>query len=259
VRQRHGLPNGDLDRIVRQQVFMSGMAKKAFSREMLSPGSDTLDKLREAVQKSVVLDRGWNVIQFAQQMMGFTGGNVDFTTIPVGSIALRTPGDGDAVEVDPRDVKAFVGDILDGSAQSPTDKPESSDEPDANASVTVDVRNASGRAGLANTVSKSLVEKGFQTGETGNASLRSTSVVRFATGEQANGERVASAVGGNLAVEPDSNLATGHVTVLLGKDFEATSGDQLIGDELLTLDPVATTHSLRARQPAGPGADGCVF
>src|SRR5699024_3958948 len=28
VRQRHGLPNGDLDRVVRQQVFMAGLANK---------------------------------------------------------------------------------------------------------------------------------------------------------------------------------------------------------------------------------------
>ncbi len=112
VRQRHGLPNGDLDRIVRQQVFMTGMAKKVFSQDMLTPGSDTLDKLRAAVQKSVVLDEDWNVIQFAQQMMNFTGGNLAFKTIPVGRIDLETPEDGSAVEVDPDEVHAFVEGLL---------------------------------------------------------------------------------------------------------------------------------------------------
>ena len=94
MRQRHGLPNGDLDRIVRQQVFMTGMAKKVFSQDMLTPGSETLDKLRAAIQKSVVLDEDWNVIEFAQQMMNFTGGRLSFKTIPTGPIDLETPEDG---------------------------------------------------------------------------------------------------------------------------------------------------------------------
>src|SRR5690606_30791260 len=36
VRQRHGLPRGDLDRVVRQQVFMTGLVRK-----MLSTGTLT--------------------------------------------------------------------------------------------------------------------------------------------------------------------------------------------------------------------------
>jgi LCP family protein required for cell wall assembly len=250
VRQRHGLPNGDLDRIVRQQVFMGGMAKKVFSKDLLTPGSDTLDKLRAAVQKSVVLDKDWNVIQFAQQMMGFTGGNLDFRTIPVGSIALRTPSDGDAVEVNPRDVKAFVSGLLNGGAptsSAPSSAPSggsSSSEGD----ITVDVRNASGRTGLANQVSQTLTSKGFRAGDTGNAATRAKSVVRYPAGEQENGEKVAGALGG-LTAEPDKNLAKGHVTVLLGKDFDATAGHQLTSDAPLTLNPAMRQQ---------PGPDGCV-
>jgi LCP family protein required for cell wall assembly len=251
VRQRHGLPNGDLDRIVRQQVFMSGMAKKVFSKDMLTPGSDTLDKLREAVQKSVVLDKDWNVIQFAQQMMTFTGDHLDFKTIPVGSIALKT-GDGDAVEVNPRDVKAFVQGLLkpNSGAQSPS---SSTTPPPSGGSVTVDVRNGSGRTGLANQVSQTLTSRGFKAGDTGNTSTRTKSVVRFAAGEQQNGQRVADALGGGVSAEQDKNVPRGHVTVLLGKDFKGPAGNQLTGDKPLTIDPVT-----RQQPPAGPGADGCV-
>jgi LCP family protein required for cell wall assembly len=246
VRQRHGLPNGDLDRIIRQQVFMSGMAKKVFSKDMLTPGSSTLDALRQAVQKSVVLDKDWNVIQFAQQMMTFTGDHLDFKTIPVGSLALKT-GDGDAVEVNPRDVKAFVQSLLNpagpGTSSSSPNPP-----PAGESAVTVDVRNGSGRTGLANQVSQTLTARGFKAGDTGNAATRAKSVIRFASGEQQNGEMVASALG-DLAAEPDKNLPKGHVTVLLGKDFKSTSGNQLTGDRLLTMDPV------RQQQPA---ESGCV-
>ena len=249
MRQRHGLPNGDLDRIIRQQVFIGGMAKKVFSKDMLTPGSDTLDKLRQAVQKSVVLDKDWNVIQFAQQMMTFTGDHLEFKTIPVGSLALHTPSDGDAVEVNPRDVKAFVQGLLNtgGPASSSSAPPPASTE----SAVTVDVRNGSGRTGLASQVSQTLTSRGFEAGETGNAAIRTKSVVRFASGDQQSGERVAEALGG-IPSEPDKNLSKGHVTVLLGKDFKAGTGNQLTGERPLTMDPVTR------QQPADPSADGCV-
>ncbi|HEV8558584.1 MAG TPA: LCP family protein [Actinophytocola sp.] len=252
VRQRHGLTNGDLDRIVRQQVFMAGMAKKVLSGDMLTPGSDTLNQLTAAIQKSVVLDQNWNVIQFAQQMMTFTGGNLEFKTIPVGNIALKTD-DGDAVEVNPRDVKAFVQGLLHGGGSQPSSgsQPPSSGNGSGGA-ITVDVRNASGRTGLANQVSQSLTAQGFKAGQTGNAGTRTKSVVRFASGEQDNGQRVASALGG-IPAEVDGNVPKGHVTVLLGKDFDASNGNQLTGSGPLAMQPVT-----RQQPPAGPGADGCV-
>src|ERR1700755_1204969 len=82
VRQRHDLPRGDLDRVVRQQVFMASLAHQIISSKTLSSPS-TLNKLQEAVQRSVVLSDGWDVMQFAEQMQRLAGGNVAFATIPV--------------------------------------------------------------------------------------------------------------------------------------------------------------------------------
>ena len=107
VRQRHGLLNGDLDRIARQQAFLSGMAKN-----ILSAGTFTdlgkLNALVSAVQGSVVLDKGWDILSFAQQLRGMSSGAIGFVTIPVQSISLQTPSDGDAVKVDPSQVQQFV-------------------------------------------------------------------------------------------------------------------------------------------------------
>ncbi|ONF71394.1 LCP family protein [Amycolatopsis keratiniphila] len=106
VRQRHGLPS-DLDRIARQQAFLSSMAKT-----VLDAGTFTdptrLSSLIGAIQGSVVLDRGWDVLGFAQQLRGMSSGALKFQTIPVQSLSLPTPSDGDAVKVDPAEVKAFV-------------------------------------------------------------------------------------------------------------------------------------------------------
>jgi LCP family protein required for cell wall assembly len=107
VRQRHGLLNGDLDRIARQQAFLSGMAKKVLSAGTFTDVSK-LNSLVGAVQGAVVLDKGWDVLSFAQQLRGMTSGAIGFATIPVQSLSLQTPSDGDAVKVDPAQVQQFV-------------------------------------------------------------------------------------------------------------------------------------------------------
>ncbi|MGB3442715.1 MAG: LCP family protein [Actinophytocola sp.] len=266
VRQRHGLPNGDLDRIVRQQVFMSGMAKKVFSQDMLTPGSDTLDKLQAAIQKSVVLDKDWNVMQFAQQMMGITGGKVEFKTIPHGTIDLKTDSDGSAVEVDPSDVQDFVGGLV---GKKKDDKgggtePGGDDSSADNSKTTVNVRNATDQGGLAGAVASVLADEGFTTGEVGNAENRDATVVRHATGEKDAGDRVAAALGGNVQVEEDANLPAGSVTILLGADYDGPGasgsdsasgdGDGLAGERLVDLSGRGPARA----QPAPPNPSGCV-
>src|SRR5699024_4644101 len=55
VRQRHDLPAGDLDRIVRQQVFMSQLVKKILSAGTLADPSK-LGALVDAAKRSFVID-----------------------------------------------------------------------------------------------------------------------------------------------------------------------------------------------------------
>ncbi|WET81707.1 LCP family protein [Amycolatopsis sp. QT-25] len=121
VRQRHGLPS-DLDRIARQQAFLSSMAKT-----VLDAGTFTdprrLSALVGAIQGSVVLDRGWDVVGFAQQLRGMSSGALKFQTIPVQSLSLPTPSDGDAVKVDPAEVKAFVKTALTSTSAAAVGEP----------------------------------------------------------------------------------------------------------------------------------------
>ncbi len=115
VRQRHGLPSGDLDRIARQQAFLSGMAQVVLGAGTLT-NPLKLSGLIDAVQQSVVLDQGWDVLTFAEQMHGLTSGSITFATIPVQSLSLQTPYDGDAVKVDPVQVRDFITALLGGPA-----------------------------------------------------------------------------------------------------------------------------------------------
>lgn len=104
VRQRHGLPRGDLDRMVRQQAFLAGFAQKAISGGILAhPGK--LAALVDKARESIVLDREWDVLAFAERMQGIAAGNVQFSTIPIQDAAYDTPEDGQAIRVDPVEVR----------------------------------------------------------------------------------------------------------------------------------------------------------
>ncbi len=107
VRQRRGLEDGDLDRIARQQAFLAGMASRTLSAGMLSD-PNAVRRLVDVVTRHVVLDRGWDLDQLIAQFRRMSGGDIRFVTIPTGTLALQTPVDGLAVQVDPEQVRDFV-------------------------------------------------------------------------------------------------------------------------------------------------------
>ncbi|MEV6828905.1 LCP family protein [Amycolatopsis sp. NPDC051102] len=220
VRQRHGLPNGDLDRVVRQQVFMAGMARKVLSAGTLTNPSKLSD-LIDAIKKSVVLNQNWDIFGFAQQMKGLTGGQLEFRTIPVKNIEYKTPEDGVAIQVDPAEVKQFVQSLA-GPQPGQSAPPAEQADP-ANKATTVDVRNASGKTGLAASVAKTLDAKGFTSGDTANATARKTTVIWVPRGGKAKGQAVADALGASPTIQEDKSVQAGHVMVFLGADYEATT------------------------------------
>ncbi len=106
VRQRHGLPRGDLDRMVRQQAFLAGLVRTATSGGVLAQPA-RLSELIDSARQSIVLDRAWDVLTFAQRMQGLTAGAVEFSTIPIRDANFDTR-DGQAVRVDPVEVGRAV-------------------------------------------------------------------------------------------------------------------------------------------------------
>jgi LCP family protein required for cell wall assembly len=237
VRQRENLPRGDLDRIVRQQVFLGALADQVLAAGTLT-NPTKLRGLVDSLQRSVVLDEDWDVFGFAQQVQGLAAGDVEFVTIPIAG-EDRVDEDGAVLEIEPRVVREFVNSMTSAPAPSPATT-------SGNAAVTVDVRNATGVSGLAGRVLDELATRGFTRGEAANASTRALSVVRHASGEQDAGRRVAEALGG-LPVEPDSKLPAGRVRVFLGMDYGGPGAQRLSGGPLVRLDGAA-----RAQQPAEP-------
>jgi LCP family protein required for cell wall assembly len=216
VRQREGLPGGDLDRIARQQAFIGALAKKVLSTGMLTNISQ-LDSLVAAVQKSVVLSQGWDIATFAEQMQGLVSGNIEFRTIPVGD-TMDTYGDGNVLQVDPVKVRNFVKNLATDESTSPSTS--ASNTPVVpNSQVTVHVYNASGTAKLAATVLDSLAAKGYQRGQAGTAdALLDSTVIRYAPGDKAVADKLAKELGGTT-VEEDESLTKHQLAVHVGADY----------------------------------------
>lgn len=217
VRQRYGLPNYDLDRIARQQAFLSGLARKVISTDVLtSPGK--IADLVAAVKKSVVLSQGWDLTEFAEQMRGLTGGNIEFHTIPTQGNAVI--GGADVLRVDQAAVQAEVTRLTtDGDAPA---TPAPAQLPGAKA-VTVELFDGTGSPSLATQTHTTLQGKGFTLVADQKLSTRNTTVVRYNPADSAALDLVKQALGTTVQAEPDRDVAAGHVRVLLGKDFRSSA------------------------------------
>lgn len=118
VRQRYGLPNGDLDRIRRQQAFMAALSNKLLSAGTLTDPS-ALGGVLQAVDNDVVLDQNWDLLSFAAQLHGLSAVAVTFRTVPTGSTDLPTPADGTAVAIDPAQVQTFIQNTINPAPPPP--------------------------------------------------------------------------------------------------------------------------------------------
>ena len=109
VRQRHGLPNGDLDCTHRQQAFITGVITK-FRSQGIFGDIGKLSALLNVAKKDVVIDSGWDVLGFLPQAKALTGGNITFHTLPIEGYASIN---GQSVnKIDVPTVRKFVHDLF---------------------------------------------------------------------------------------------------------------------------------------------------
>ncbi|MEE3750764.1 LCP family protein [Mycobacterium intracellulare] len=247
VRQRHELPRGDLDRVVRQQVVMASLAHRVISGKTLSSPT-TVRRLESAVQRSVVISAGWDVMDFVQQMQKLAGGNVAFATIPVlDGAGWSDDGMQSVVRVDPHQVADWVGGLLHEQEQGKTE--EIAYTP---AKTTASVVNDTDINGLAAAVSDVLSAKGFAAGTVGNndGGHVKASQVRAAKSDDMGAKEVAKELGG-LPVIADTSLAPGAVRVVLANDYSGP-GSGLSGTESIMPARVSTAGAVTANAGAPP-------
>ncbi|MEE1788991.1 LCP family protein [Streptomyces sp. SP17BM10] len=271
VRQRHNLDgpdgnSGDFARTHRQQAFISSVTHKLKQDGIISD----LAKLKDlfgVVQKDLVIDNQWNVLDFAQQAPALTGGNVEFNTLTFDGFGRRNGEDVNLVT--PSKIQKVVKQVFgyaDASAPAAGDaatdtaapsRPASAPEPTTAAAkaaspVTVDVYNASKVDSAAATESKALTAMGFKEGKSGAAASKpKATAVTYGKGAKDAGEQIAARYG----VTATESSATGadRVAVVLGTSFTGVAGDKPAA-------PAAGAPQAPADPPAnlpmqGPGVD----
>ncbi len=238
VRQRHGLPNGDLDREVRQQYFLSQEAKKILSAgTLLNPIK--LTKVLDSIGSSIETDMSSSdLIGLGTSLRHLSVSNIRSATIPtsgtptiyVGGVAVST------VALDTAAIPAFIESIV-GPPAAYTNATAA-----APSSVQVVAENGSGVPGAALKATSALQALGFKTGAAIDASENtSTTSVEYPAGMEAQAKAVVNVVPGAI---PVLSTTVTQVTLLLGSD----------GHSVQSSAPAApsTAPSSQAAAPAAP-------
>jgi LCP family protein required for cell wall assembly len=112
VRQRHGLPNGDLDRTHRQQAFLSSASHNVRSFGTIA-NPFKMTGLTDAAKRDIVIDDRWNALSMALELRSLTGGNTVFQTLPIeGFFTL----DGESANrVDPDQIRSIIQSTFSGT------------------------------------------------------------------------------------------------------------------------------------------------
>jgi LCP family protein required for cell wall assembly len=146
VRQRHGLPQGDLDRTHRQQAFIAGVITKLRGQGIFGD-LGKISALLNVAKKDVVIDSGWDVLGFLPEAKSLTGGHITFYTLPIEGFASRN---GQSVNlVDPIKLRAYVQALFFPPKATPLASPSPSDasttvSPSPAATVTNPANSANG-------------------------------------------------------------------------------------------------------------------
>ena len=245
VRQRYGFPDGlgDLDRIRRQQYFLSAAFRKLSSAGvLLNPFK--LQNLLKAVSQSLYMDQSLDPLKLAEQMQALTAGNLSFSTIPTDGFA-DVPGVGSTVVVNPAEVKTKVRQLVAATASTPHTSAPAAVAP---SSVTVDVLNGTGEDGVAARNASALQKAGFKIAAVDTAPSASTkTIVEYPSGMQSQAAAVAAHVPGAATTQGSVTV----VTLLLGSDGLQASGAA----------PSTAARSATPSAPTSRTADqaGCIY
>jgi LCP family protein required for cell wall assembly len=231
VRQRHGLPRYDLDRVVRQQVYIAGMLRNVLSSNLLFNPAKQRQVVRQ-VGSSVTFDQGLDLFDLAAQMQSVRLENITFQTIP-GLTDAKVPDWGDVLQLPSQQtLHRFFASLTATPASGSSGAPDPAAGTVSPGSVTVSVVNGSGRTGAAAAAATALTSAGFGASADGNASHSDSTTVRFPAGEDAAARAVAAHVPG-AALAEDSSLPAGTVRLVIGADFNG------IGQPVTTQEPTS--------------------
>ena len=257
VRQREGLPSGDIDRTARQRYFLTAAFRTVASAgTLLNIGK--LQNLVSAVDKSIYVDQGLNMLDLAKQMSNLSANNIRGEAIPTDHYE-DTPV-GNAGIIIPSQVRAFVHRLISGGSLSSDYKKAPLVDP---SSVSVTVRNFGAQNGGAATAASTLGTAGFSTSVDKASGRAATTTITYPKGIRVAGEDVVAlrarrlgASGRCLDGHADAGLRRHHCQVEAEprrepeeRQEEVAEGDRL---EVHQLSPEALFDRLLAADPGRP-------
>lgn len=257
VRQRYDLPRGDLDRIVRQQAYMASLTSKVLdSGTLSSPGK--LNKIADAVERSVVIDDGWDIMGFVTQLAGLAGGNVTFTTIPVTSITGVGDYGESVVTIDTAEVHRFMEDLAksqetaEKSEDAAKDEGGENDEKPVAENLNLHVLNAGNVDGMASGIGAWLKNVGYTVERTANAQsgLYTESQIVAADANDERAQALAEQLGG-LPVTVNEELEPDTFIVVATDDYSGPKDDSAQEEEA----SAETSEGGDTQQVGTPGDD----
>ncbi len=108
LRQRRGLPEGDLDRVVRLQAFAESLFASVGDARV------SLPEIAETLDGHVLTDPKLDVLALAEQFSTWKRPTFATATIPIDDPTAMVPELGAVIGVDEAEVREFVGSFLDG-------------------------------------------------------------------------------------------------------------------------------------------------
>jgi LCP family protein required for cell wall assembly len=238
VRARYTLGDGsDLERITRQQAFMSALVSRVKSKE-LNPLA--LYRFLDAATRSLTIDSQLGGIRglynLATSLKNLPPGKVTFFTLPTYPRSYVDPTDtADLLWTQPQDsliFQAFRNDTPVSQALLKHPRvPHLS-----RGRISVVVMNGSASFGLQDTVGPTLQQYGFRVPRTGitHKQAASRTLIRYHAGQEAEALLLAKDLPGVSLSQmsgPAEAIGAGHLTLLLGSDYGTA----------VTLGPAATT------------------
>ncbi len=254
VRQRYGLPNGDIDRIKRQQYFLASLVRKLVSAgTLLNPFK--LTGFLSVATSSLQVDENLSVNDLknlALRLRGFSAGGVLFSTVNIADIGGRVHGADVVLLDDAKNAVLFNQLRQDRAPGTPAAAPAKAAPPAAPLSVApaairVRVYNGSGIPGLGRKAATALATLGFTI--SGAASTRGTggtqTTISYGPSKADSARTLTAALPGSV-LAPDPTLSR-TLQVVIGSSYTNTHP--------VTISSTPTAAASSAPKPAVSAAD----
>lgn len=259
VRQRHGLPDGDLSRIRRQQYFLGAVTRKILSAGVLL-NPVRLNSLLNAAGDSLKVDPGTSrkdLLDLALRMRKVSAGKVKFQTVPVADAGGRAdlPGQRRAsvVLLDEAALPGFFANLDDKPSAAPSSAPVLTVPA---SSIAVTVENGTGRPGLARKVGSALTGVGFRLSHVRSAQRTdyTDTVVRYGADRSESARTVVAAIPGAVA-QADPSLPASGLVVDVGSSYSGVKPVKVTAGR----SPSARPSGSASAAPTTTAADkGCI-